>query len=153
MRFLVLLGEDGPVIESAVMKIPTDGNIADNYWRTGNMLGALDKETGEITRVVTGTGPALRELTHHPVTEAELTGLKLPEWHVASALCRRAAMALPGLRTQSWDIALTNRGPVAIEVNWGGDLNLHQLAHGRGILSPTMIAHLKRNGYTGKLPA
>ncbi len=152
VRFLVLLGEDGPVIESAVAKLPTDGNIADNYWRDGNMLGALDKETGRITRVVTGTGPALRELTHHPVTGAELVGFEMPEWRVATQLCRRAAMALPGLRTQSWDIALTNKGPVAIEVNWGGDMNLHQLAHGRGILSPTMIAHLKRNGYAGKLP-
>ncbi len=152
VRFLVLTGDDGPVIESAVAKIPQASNIADNYWRTGNMLGALDIETGRITRVTTGTGAELRELTHHPMTEAELVGLQLPEWHAAKTMCRRAAMALPGLRTQSWDIALTNRGPVAIEVNWGGDLNLHQLAHDRGVLSTGMIQHLRRNGYSGKLP-
>lgn len=152
VRMLVLLGDDGPVIESAVAKIPQGANIADNYWRSGNMLGALELETGRITRIVTGTGPGLQEMTHHPVTESKLVGMALPEWQVAKTMCRRAAMALPGLKTQSWDIALTNRGPVAIEVNWGGDLNLHQLAHNRGILSPTMIAHLKRCGYSGKLP-
>ena len=32
---------------------------------------------------------------------------------------------------QAWDIALTDRGPVLVEVNIGGDLNLPQLALGQ----------------------
>ena len=152
VRFLVLNGEAGPKIESAVIKIPKKGSIADNYWRDGNMLGALDAESGQITRVVTGSGATLSEVSHHPDTEAALIGLQLPDWHAARAVCERAAGTLPGLGTQSWDIALTPKGPVVMEVNWGGDLNLHQLAHGRGALTPTFAAHLRRHGYEGKLP-
>ncbi len=153
VRFLVLNGKTGPKIESAVIKIPKSGNIADNYWRAGNMLGALDADSGQITRVVTGTGAALSEVTHHPDTEAALISLQLPDWKAARNVCVRAAGTLPGLGTQSWDIALTPKGPVVMEVNWGGDLNLHQLAHGRGALTPTFATHLRRHGYEGKLPA
>lgn len=152
VRMLVLLGSDGPRIESAVLKIPTPGNIADNYWRSGNMLGAVDLESGRVMRAVSGTGKELHELESHPATGAQLAGFGLPDWNAATAMCRRAAATLPGLHTQSWDIALTRKGPVAMEVNWGGDMNLHQLAHGHGILTPTYIRHLRAHGYRGKLP-
>lgn len=55
VRFLVLLTRGVPVIRSAVIKIPTGRNVADNYWRPGNRLGAVDLDAGTITRVVTGT--------------------------------------------------------------------------------------------------
>lgn len=152
VRFLVLVGGDGPKIESAVIKIPTGENIADNYWRSGNLLGAVDPVEGRLVRVVTGVGPDMREVEAHPDTGQALLGLKVPEWRAARAMCERAAGTLPGLRTQSWDIALTQKGPVALEVNWGGDLNLHQLAWNRGALTPAFVRHLQANGYKGKLP-
>lgn len=152
VRMLVLLGDDGPKIESTVVKIPMPDNVADNYWRTGNMLGAVDTETGQILRAVTGTGKDLREAGTHPVTGTQLPGFYLPDWRVATEMCKRAAATLPGLKTQSWDIALTRKGPVAMEVNWGGDVNLHQLAHNRGILTPSFVQHLRDNGYKGRLP-
>ena len=152
VRFLVLLGDEGPRIESAVIKIPCSANIADNFWRTGNMLGAVEIDNGQISRVVTGTGANLARIDVHPETGVDMTGLELPDWSAATSLCLRAAGALPGLTTQSWDIALTAKGPVAMEVNWGGDLNLHQLAHGRGALTPEFAAHLRKRGYKGKLP-
>ena len=42
-------------------------------------------------------------------------------------------------------------GPVFLELNYGGDLNLHQLAHGAGVLDETYREHLQRCGYRGKL--
>ncbi len=151
-RLLVTLGDDGPEIASAVIKIPRVEHVADNFWRQGNMLGALDTQSGVIQRAITGTAAALREVTVHPDTGRSLVGFELPDWHAATSICLRGAGALPGLRTQSWDIAFSNKGPVGIEVNWGGDLNLHQLAHGKGVLSDGLIRHLKKNGYRGKLP-
>ena len=52
-----------------------------------------------------------------------------------------------GVRTQSWDVSLPDRGPVLLEVNWDGDLNLAQLAYGRGVLDATYAAHLRANRY------
>ncbi|MGA3401593.1 MAG: sugar-transfer associated ATP-grasp domain-containing protein [Acetobacteraceae bacterium] len=146
IRFLVLLSPEGAAIESAVLKIPSSRNPADNYWRAGNMLGALDT-TGSVRRAITGIGGALREVTEHPDTGTTLVGLAVPDWQQATDVCRYAAAMFLGIRTQSWDIALTDTGPVVLEFNFGGDLNLHQLAHRRGALTPTYIEHLKRCGY------
>ena len=61
---------------------------------------------------------------------------------------RQDEMRLPARnRTQSWDIALTDAGPVPLEVNFGGDLNLTQLASGAGVLDATYRAHLQCCGY------
>ena len=61
-----------------------------------------------------------------------------------------AAEILPGIRTQSWDIALAAEGPVILEVNYGGDLNLVQLAHGIGVLDERYVEHLARRGYRSR---
>ncbi len=153
IRFLVLYGKNGVRIESALIKIPGAGAVADNYWRQGNLLGALDRSSGCIERAVTGLGAAYTEVENHPDSGQALGGFQLPDFAAAREHCLEAAAMFPGIRTQSWDIALTDQGPVMVEFNFGGDLNLHQLAHGRGALSPDYVAHLKQCGYRGKLPA
>lgn len=153
VRFLVVLSEQGAEIVSAVCKIPAHGNMADNFWRQGNMLGAVTPDTGELSRVVSGTGFDQKEHLEHPDTKRPIRGMVLPDWEKAKALCLEAAATLPGIRTQSWDIALTEEGPAIIETNWGGDLNLHQLAHRRGILQDSYLDHLRRCGCKIRLPA
>jgi hypothetical protein len=37
-------------------------------------------------------------------------------------------------------------------MNWGGDLHLHQIAHGVGVLDHAYAAHLRACGFQGKLP-
>jgi Sugar-transfer associated ATP-grasp len=89
---------------------------------------------GTVTRVIQGTGPDQVEVTRHPDTDQPLIGATLPDWAALTELCLRAARAFPGLRMQAWDIALTERGPVLVEVNIGGDFNLPQLAHASGLM-------------------
>lgn len=147
MRVLVLLTPQGPHIHRAVAKIATGHNPADNFWRSGNMLGAVDFETGQIRRVVRGTGAEMEIDPPHPDTGAPLVGTPIPAWPAIQALIARAAPLFPGIRTQSWDIALTESGPLPLELNFGGDLNLSQLAYGAGVLDETYRAHLLRCGY------
>jgi hypothetical protein len=45
---------------------------------------------------------------------------------------------------QAWDIALAERGPVLVEVNIGGDFNLPQLAHAKGLMDERFRAFLDR---------
>jgi hypothetical protein len=42
---------------------------------------------------------------------------------------------------------VTDQGPVLLEVNFGGDLNLAQLAEGRGVLDDDYRAHLRQCGF------
>jgi Sugar-transfer associated ATP-grasp len=151
VRLLVLFAGAEPVVESAVIKIPSGQNVADNYWRGANMMGALELESGTITRVISGFEPELLEHEMHPVTGARLAGLAIPGFDEVCRTALEAASIFPGVRTQSWDVALTPAGPVLLEFNFGGDLNLHQLAHRRGALTERFVAHLRRCGYQGKL--
>jgi hypothetical protein len=74
----------------------------------------------------------------------------IPQWDELARLVISAAEILPGIRTQSWDVALAAEGPVLLEVNYGGDLNLAQLAHGAGVLDERYTEHLARCGYRSK---
>lgn len=141
VRLLVFLTPEGPLVARATCKIPAGENIADNFWR-GNLLGAVDIEGGTIARSVRGTGVTMQVDPRHPDTNAPITGTVVPDWNATLALAIRAAATIPGVRTQSWDIALTDGGPVILEVNYGGDLNLAQLAWGKGVLDEAYRAHL-----------
>ena len=116
------------------------------------MLGAINLDTGRLARVVTGSGPGLRVIDNDPSGNAELVAMVVPDFDAARSLCLKAAALFPGIRTQSWDVALTAAGPALLELNFGGDLNLHQLAHNRGILSDSYCRHLRACGYRGPLP-
>lgn len=150
-RLLVFVTPEGPVIHRAATKIATGINVADNYWRTGNRLGAIDIATGEITRVVCGTGLTLEEDGLHPDTRQPIAGTVIPNWAQIVADVKLAAQTFAGIRTQSWDIALADPSPTFLELNFGGDLNLHQLAHGQGVLDDQYRTHLQRCGYKGRL--
>jgi hypothetical protein len=149
VRLLVLLTATGPIIHRAVAKIATGRNPADNFWRRGNMIGAIDLRTGQIARVVRGTGADLAVNPVHPDTGRAIIGTAIPEWDSLAALVEDTSRLLPAIRTQSWDIAVTDEGPIPLEVNFGGDLNLAQLASGAGVLDEAYKSHLTSCGYKG----
>ena len=150
-RLLVFVTPEGAVIHRAAAKVTTGVNAADNYWRTGNRLGAIDIATGQINRVVRGAGLTLEEDGLHPDTQQPIVGITIPNWARIVHDVKLAAQTFAGIRTQSWDIALADPAPTFLELNFGGDLNLHQLAHGQGVLDDQYRTHLQRCGYKGRL--
>jgi hypothetical protein len=147
VRLLIFIRPDGPHIHRAVAKIAAGGNPADNYWRSGNMLGAIDLSSGRIVGVLRGIGAEMTRHEPHPDTGLPVIGFGLPHWTTLCGLAREAATVFPGIRTQSWDIAVTDQGPVLLEVNFGGDLNLAQLAEGKGVLDDDYRGHLRQCGF------
>ncbi len=111
------------------------------------MVGAIELPTGRIAGVVRGTGSTLQRDEVHPDTGRVAVGFEVPHWSQLCALACEAAVLIPGIRTQSWDIGLTDQGPILLEVNFGGDLNLAQLAEGRGVLDDVYRAHLRQCGF------
>lgn len=124
----------------AVLKIPGGGNIADNFWRPGNLLADIDRDTGTIRRIVRGTGPDQEELS-------DGIGLHLPHWEAALALNERVARLYAPVAFNSLDIALTAEGPVVVEVNCGSSCDLPQVASGKGFLTPEVEAFFKSHGW------
>lgn len=142
VRLLTATTKDGPELVAAVWKVVGGGNVADNFWRAGNLLAAIDGDSGTVTRVASGLGHDSRTHEVHPDTGVRLLGLALPDWLAARALCLSAATALAGLRLIGWDIALTVRGPVIVEANTLPAFNLHQIATGRGLLDDRFAAFI-----------
>lgn len=149
-RLLVFVTPDEPVIHRAVAKVAKGVNAADNYWRTGNRLAPIDIATGQISRVVCGTGLTLKGDGLRPDTQLPIIGTTIPNWTRIVHDVKLAAQTFAGIRTQSWDIALAHLAPIFLELHFGGDLNLHQLAHGQGVLDDQYQTHLRRCGYKGR---
>jgi hypothetical protein len=148
VRAIVLLTRRGPKLVQCVWKIPTGSNMSDNFMHgdTGNLLGAVDVETGRVKRVVSGIGTSMKIVERHPDTGQSFTSLQLPAWNQTQELCMTAAAALPGLRYQHWDIALSTSGPLVLEVNVEGSEDLPQLAYGNGLLDQHLREVLSEAG-------
>ncbi len=142
VRIMVRLKASGPELFRPVWKIPVGDNVADNVWRDGNLLAAVDPASGQVRRVIIGFGPEEEEVESHPDTGARLEGAVIPDWHAMAELCLNAAPHFPGLRLQAWDVASTSEGPMILEINGAGDLSMTQRAEGRGVLDTEFLRFL-----------
>jgi hypothetical protein len=73
----------------------------------------------------------------HSDTGRPVIGTPIPDLPRPIELVKSAAPVLSDIRTQSWDIALSDQGPGFLEVNFGADLRLAQLANGKGSSTTT----------------
>ncbi len=147
LRFIVIFEDKSPQILHTIWKLTAAGNVADNFWRPGNILADVDGDTGIVRRAMRGFGPDVEELEDHPDSGRRIRGVALPHFAAAKALCLECAPIFIGLRYQSWDIALCAEGPVIVEVNTGAAFNLPQLATGSGLLTDRFRAFLTSCGY------
>ena len=150
LRVMVLIDEgEGPLLHRCFWKLPTGANTHDNYdgGRTGNLAAAIDHQTGAITRVISGFGLDVSEVTHHPDSGVALSTLSVPDWNKVLDFTFQAAIMLPKLRFQQWDISLSDQGPMALEVNlFGtGGGTASQLLYRKGLLDDTMKTFLERH--------
>jgi hypothetical protein len=138
-RILTLSGPDGARIFRASWKIPAGPNMADNFWRSGNLLAKLDLATGTIERAVAGTGFDMVAATQHPDTGAALVGAPIPTWAQLREVALEGARLMRHIPMIGWDIAATAQGPVIVEMNETPDFFLNQFAHAQGMLEPEFI--------------
>ncbi|HJU30831.1 MAG TPA: sugar-transfer associated ATP-grasp domain-containing protein [Hyphomicrobiaceae bacterium] len=143
VRAITILTEEGPQLLRALWKVPVGSNVADNFWRTGNLLATLDLESGRVLRVVRGTGLALEEVTHHPDTGAQIVGFEVPNWNQIVSLAKEAASTLPEVPLIGWDMAAVEGGALIVEPNFTPDFFMTQLADRRGMLDAPFTAFLE----------
>jgi len=152
LRFLLRLDGGNISLMRCVLKVPAMGEVADNFWRPQAQLCAVDLESGKITAIITNED-SINYSTNPAGSGAWLSpGFEIPDFGATKQLVVDGASHFPAIRTQSWDVAVTNKGPVLMELNFGGDLGLVQLAHATGILTKEYCNHLRKSGYVGNLP-
>jgi hypothetical protein len=142
IRIVTLNIEGAPKMFRACWKVPAGDNIADNYWRAGNLLAQIDLATGTVRRVLSGAGLSLSHHIVHPDTGMHMTGFQIPHWDAMVAMVTEAARLMQHVPLIGWDVAALDGGPVILEMNERPDFFLPQLADGRGVLDPELTAFL-----------
>jgi hypothetical protein len=142
VRVVTICTTEGPKLLRAAWKIPAGSNVADNFWRSGNLLATLDLNSGRVTRVVRGAGLAQQEIARHPDSGGELIGFEIPNWSQIIGVALEAAATLHEVPLIGWDMAATEDGAVIVEPNFTPDFDLAQLADRRGILDDQFKAFL-----------
>jgi hypothetical protein len=142
VRMLVIEQDGEPEILGTAWKIPAGDNVADNFWRPGNMLASVDADTGTVVEAIQGLGIKRKTVFAHPDSNEAIAGLKLPDWDKAKALVLSASRLLHDTWMIGWDVAFTPDGPVIVEANETPDLLLMQFVPGEGILTPRFKAFL-----------
>lgn len=132
VRLMTASGRSGPLVLAAAWRIPAGSSIVDNFSQGGNLLGGIDIEDGSVVGVVQGVGLAQRNLSTHPDTRAPLVGFRIPMWKDIVELGLDCTAAFPKIGLQAWDIAITSHGPVIVEANIAGDIDVPQVANQRG---------------------
>lgn len=74
----------------------------------------------------------------HPITDAQLVGIKLPYFNETLEMIQKAAMEVPQVGYIGWDIAITPDGPVIIEGNTTPGYKYYQIP-----------AHVEKDGTGG----
>lgn len=142
VRLVTLDSGDGAKPWRAAIKLTSPSTVADNFWRSGNLLSAIDLETGRMGKALTQMGIDGAFVAHHPDTDAQIEGVEIPYWNQAAALACNVAAMFPKTLILGFDIAITAEGPVIIEANADPHLIMMQIAHRQGGLDATMEATL-----------
>ena len=133
LRFMTTLYPDGEAqIIAVFLKIGRSGKCVDNAGSGGNVDSGINIENGEIINPTIFS--ACRDLTPidvHPDSGVLLRGVKIENWEKITKKVIDFQKKFPFVKAAGWDIALTQTGPVIIEVNDMWD-RIGQLFIGRG---------------------
>ncbi len=148
---VVTVKSDGEIIPVyGVWKVPSVNAIADNFWRCGSVVAAIDNQSGKIIRAQIDSGIMGAEVQEHPVSGAPLTGFEIPQWNDVKSLATSAASLFQGANIVGWDIAITKDGPCIVEGNTNPDHSLYQLAFGRGLYDDDAVRVISDMSYAAK---
>lgn len=95
------------------------GSVVDNVFMGGVFVG-VDRKTG----ITFGKGKdALgRTFTEHPDSKIRMDGFQVPRWKDLCDLLEEMAKLCPTCHIIGWDMALTERGWILVEANYGPEL-------------------------------
>lgn len=119
VRFMTTLYPNGSArVIGCFVKIGRIGKCVDNAGSGGNVDACVDVSTGEIKYAVRFDGwRNVREIETHPDSGARINGLVIKNWDAICTEVVRFQQAFPFIKAAGWDIAITDEGPVVIEVN------------------------------------
>lgn len=119
VRFMTTLWPDGSArVIATFIKIGRAGKCVDNAGGGGNVDVCVDTESGEIKYAIQYDGwRNIKEIDNHPDNGNQLNGVVIEKWEEIKEEIKKFQKAFPYCKAAGWDIAITDDGPVVIEVN------------------------------------
>ena len=119
VRFMTVLHPDGQAeILATFMKIGRAGKCVDNAGSGGNVDLCIDVETGVTKYAIQYDGwRNIRDIEKHPDNGSQLNGVVIDNWDNIKREVLKFQQAFPYCRAAGWDVAITDDGPVVLEVN------------------------------------
>jgi hypothetical protein len=118
IRAYTLINKDGSVrILTIMLRVGKKGSHVDN-WGSGGVGYDFDLDTGIC--VSYGRDKQNNPYTHHPGSNIQMIGYKLPRFEELKEIIVSLAQVTPKARYVGWDIALTPNGFELIEMNCPG---------------------------------
>lgn len=119
VRFMTTLWPDGSArVIATWFKVGRAGKCVDNAGSGGNVDAAIDVETGRIYNVMQFDGwRKTQAIECHPDSGTKLNGVVIEKWDEIKAEVIKFQLSFPYCKAAGWDIAITDEGPVVIEVN------------------------------------
>lgn len=136
-RIVVLVRHGEPELFKSVILVPGQAGHVSNYCGgvTGTVPCGIDNATGEIHAALWKFGLDAVEVENHPVSGVRLRGYRFACWPSVREMVIEAARAMSPFRMQHWDVAMTTRGPVIMEMNFIGSVELCQIFGPPGLYS------------------
>lgn len=116
VRYMTLRTPEGIEHLGAALRIGSGLGPTDNL-AGGGLLAPIDLATGNALTTISLARNMPESITRHPVTLAPVTDLKIPDWQALRELIDRSAAVFNFLPCIGWDIGITDKGPVVIEIN------------------------------------
>ncbi len=119
IRIMTALYPDSTVnVFAAFIKIGRHGSDIDNAGSGGNIDCGVNVETGKLYNAEQfDSWSNIKKIQFHPDSNAELNGMKIKNWHSIIAKLKYYQGLIPQLKIIGWDVAITDGGPVIIEIN------------------------------------
>lgn len=119
VRFMTTLWPDGSArIIATWFKVGRKGRCVDNAGNGGNVDAAIDIDTGTIYNVTQFNGwRNTKEIDCHPDSGSQISGVVIENWQEIKKEVKQFQQSFPYCKAAGWDIAITEDGPVVIEVN------------------------------------
>jgi hypothetical protein len=116
IRVMVFLDvELADPVFGAFLRVGRVGSIVDNG-TSGGIMVKVDPVTGELGDGCFSTQPDDR-FSSHPDTQVAFSGNKLPFWEEIKRISVETVELFPGINYAGLDIAVTDVGPVVVEMN------------------------------------
>jgi glutathione synthase/RimK-type ligase-like ATP-grasp enzyme len=144
MRVVTYLTISGQVlILGACIRVGANDSFIDN-WSMGGVAIGVETETGQLLEY--GFDKHGRRYRTHPDTGLAFAGFQIPRWNDVVTLASRTQREFGYYRLLGLDLAVTENGPVLIEINGEPDIVLQEQTSGPILDRPGVLeAFTKEN--------